>query len=36
MWYFRKIDVEKLNTYVPKFISQEQANEIVKLFQIPK
>lgn len=34
MWYFRKIDTEKLNTYVPNFISQAQADEIVKLFQI--
>ena len=34
MWYFRNIDAEKLNTYVPNFISQEQADEIIKLFQI--
>jgi hypothetical protein len=34
MWYFRKISADKLNTYVPNFISQKQADEIVKLFQI--
>jgi hypothetical protein len=34
-WIMRKIDVEKVQSYVPKWIKQEQADTIIATPQIP-
>lgn len=34
-WILRKIDAEKVQSYVPKWINQEQADTIIAAPQIP-